>query len=416
MDQYTTGNKALTFGNVNKNSQLTARLAHDDTVILNKVGLNKNENIAPLGKNKASTLGRSSQNPVFVASGIKAFFSSVTNSSLSNTSKGASTEFTDMSQTSTVRKLVVHHDSAPDHITQVDGASRPEKFQPLPEIVPTAPLHTIHEALSSLSIQLPTSGETSQPATTVDREQHRDTAVDNAVDLAVVDRISDSELVKHTDTQQALSEPPKLYTHEHANDHQVDEPQVSASQVDSELNVSSDEEEYSNWQMTLARPADYSQTNHESPDNDSFCQSQYYVDGNLQDNAQWPLDAYVTRSLNGPGQGPFWDFDDYIHFIDYEQDDYSSDRRYGDPTGKSPNVLDLSKVVVPKVTFRSKRELAAAALWLEMTRHDEEDSNAEAEEDDELNDPTLVSEYSEEIFAYMRKVEVRRSVQQERLV
>jgi hypothetical protein len=60
----------------------------------------------------------------------------------------------------------------------------------------------------------------------------------------------------------------------------------------------------------------------------------------------------------------------------------------------------LSVVMVPRVTARVERELAAAKAWVAETGFAEIT-------DDEAWDTTMVTEYGEEIFTYMRELEVR---------
>jgi G2/mitotic-specific cyclin 3/4 len=59
----------------------------------------------------------------------------------------------------------------------------------------------------------------------------------------------------------------------------------------------------------------------------------------------------------------------------------------------------VSIVMNPRTNFRIERELAAAKVWV--------DENTTADEiDDEAWDTTMVAEYGEDIFAYMRELEV----------
>jgi G2/mitotic-specific cyclin 3/4 len=59
----------------------------------------------------------------------------------------------------------------------------------------------------------------------------------------------------------------------------------------------------------------------------------------------------------------------------------------------------MSTVIMPRVTSRVERELLAAKQWVEETGFAEIT-------DDEAWDTTMVTEYGDEIFIYMRELEV----------
>ncbi len=80
----------------------------------------------------------------------------------------------------------------------------------------------------------------------------------------------------------------------------------------------------------------------------------------------------------------------------YDEEGYVTARSYksrGENTTYGPTTL-----VVPIVNQKVKRELAAAKLLIESKNRDEPD--------DEIWDTTMVAEYGDEIFQYMRELEV----------
>ena len=91
----------------------------------------------------------------------------------------------------------------------------------------------------------------------------------------------------------------------------------------------------------------------------------------------------------------YWDEEDDEEY--YDAEGYTTARSF---RSKSENTTGgMSIVFAPKVTARVERELAAARVFVETTR-------TEDDIDDEAWDTTMVAEYGEEIFQYMRELEV----------
>lgn len=81
----------------------------------------------------------------------------------------------------------------------------------------------------------------------------------------------------------------------------------------------------------------------------------------------------------------------------YEEDGYVTARSYKSRGDNTTN--GATTVLFPKINQKVKRELAAAKELIESTRTNEEI-------DDESWDTTMVAEYGEEIFQYMKDLEV----------
>lgn len=91
----------------------------------------------------------------------------------------------------------------------------------------------------------------------------------------------------------------------------------------------------------------------------------------------------------------YWDEEDDEEF--YDAEGYTTARSF---RSKGENTTGgMTIVLAPKVTARVERELVAARVFVESTR-------TEDDIDDEAWDTTMVAEYGEEIFQYMRELEV----------
>lgn len=90
----------------------------------------------------------------------------------------------------------------------------------------------------------------------------------------------------------------------------------------------------------------------------------------------------------------YWEEED----VNYEEEGYVTARSFKSRGDNTTN--GVTTVVFPKVNQKIKNELAAAKDLIEKTRTAEEI-------DDETWDTSMVAEYGEEIFGYMRDLEVR---------
>jgi G2/mitotic-specific cyclin 3/4 len=107
---------------------------------------------------------------------------------------------------------------------------------------------------------------------------------------------------------------------------------------------------------------------------------------------------YVESTAPKPVSEPEECWEDEDNDIIYDDEGYTTARSYRsrDNTTGGPTI-----VLFPKVTAKTRREIAGAKQWVESIR-------TEDDAEDEYWDITMVSEYSEEIFAYMKELEVRR--------
>lgn len=82
----------------------------------------------------------------------------------------------------------------------------------------------------------------------------------------------------------------------------------------------------------------------------------------------------------------------------YEEEGYVTARSYRSRGENTTN--GATTILFPKINFKTKKELAAAKAWMEAAK-------AANEVDDETWDTTMVAEYGDEIFQYMRELEVK---------
>lgn len=128
-----------------------------------------------------------------------------------------------------------------------------------------------------------------------------------------------------------------------------------------------------------------------------------------------PVGPPITAETNPlepiPSSGPallipeaeeYWDEDDEEEM--YDEQGYTtahSYRSYGD------NTTGATSLVAPKRTVKVLRELEEARMYVEANRTPEDI-------DDEEWDTTMVAEYGDDIFEYMRELEVSRDAEQSR--
>lgn len=117
-----------------------------------------------------------------------------------------------------------------------------------------------------------------------------------------------------------------------------------------------------------------------------------------------PMQPVAAHSMHAISSGPLmpepeesWDEDDEDDL--YDEQGYTtahSMKSYGD------NTLGATALLAPKVTSKVQRELEEARQFVDSTRPQEDI-------DEEEWDVSMVAEYGEEIFQYMRELEVSRT-------
>ena len=101
-----------------------------------------------------------------------------------------------------------------------------------------------------------------------------------------------------------------------------------------------------------------------------------------------------SHALSLLDQDESWDEDEEEEF--YDADGYTTARSLRSRGDNTTGGVTL--VLAPRITARSKRELEAAAQWVEANRSQED-------VEDEMWDTSMVAEYGEEIYEYMHTLE-----------
>jgi G2/mitotic-specific cyclin 3/4 len=95
----------------------------------------------------------------------------------------------------------------------------------------------------------------------------------------------------------------------------------------------------------------------------------------------------------------YWDDDEEVDDEYFDAEGYTTGRSF---RSKGDNTTGgMTTLIAPKVTIAVKKELDAARIYVEANRTDEDI-------EDEMFDQSMVAEYGDEIFAYMRELEVSR--------
>jgi G2/mitotic-specific cyclin 3/4 len=102
----------------------------------------------------------------------------------------------------------------------------------------------------------------------------------------------------------------------------------------------------------------------------------------------------LANSLARVEQEEYWDEDEEDEF--YDADGYTTARSLRSRGDNTTGGVTL--VLAPRITAKSKRELEAAAQWVEAHR-------SQDDVEDELWDTSMVAEYGEEIYEYMHALE-----------
>lgn len=356
--------KRTAFGDVSNTSNLL-RPSKDDSAVGTKKDYNPLEKYVPaLYEKKPTALLRPAQRPLSV-SGLKILLNNVTNTNQQTHPNHALTAVQKpISQTANIRKLMTKRSNAvfkDRPLPQLDQAEQ-QLENKFPAVAPVAPVHR---------------------------------------DLA-----SRKEL--HTKTY--LSEP-QIDTRETANSHtsktepQEDEPlplsqpefldQASTAGSDG-IYIDNNGEirlyQYSDDTEPLEEPA------YEELPAPAEMKQEAYVDAAenilLQgDREPEPAQKHRLTSVSEPEE--YWEEEEEEEET-YDEEGYFTARSYksrGENTTYGPTTL-----VVPVVNQKVKRELAAAKILIESKNHDEPD--------DEIRDTTMVAEYGDEIFQYMKELEV----------
>lgn len=356
--------KRTAFGDVSNTSTLL-RPSKDDSAVGTKKEYNPLEKYVPVQYEKKPTaLLRPAQRPLSV-SGLKSLFNNVTNSNQQTNSNHALPEVQKpISQTANIRKLMTKRSNTvfkDRSLPQLDQAE-----QQLENITPVvAPVPPVHRDLAprkevqtkayldelQLDTREPEISQTSIPGPQEDKPlplskpESLDQASSAESDGIYIDNNGEIRLYQYSDDTEPLEEP-------------VYEDAPAPTEIEQEAYVDA-------------------------------------AENVLLQGEREPEPAHKHRLTSVSEPEEYWEEEEEEEEA-YDEEGYVTARSYksrGENTTNGPTTL-----VVPVANQKIKRELAAAKLLIESKNRDELD--------DETWDTTMVAEYGDEIFQYMKELEV----------
>lgn len=355
--------KRTAFGDVSNTSNLS-RPSKDDGAVGTKKDYNPLEKFVPaLYEKKPTALLRPAQRPL-TASGLKSLLNNVTNTNQQTHPNHALAEVhKPISQAANIRKLMTKRSNSvfkDRSLPQLDQAEQ-QIEKKLPAVAPVAPArrdlvprkeeHT-KTFLSEPQIDTPeteisptskTEPEEVEPLP-LSQPEFLDQASTAGSDGIYIDKNGEIRLYHYSDDTEPLEEP--TYEDLPASAEIKDEAYVDAAE-------------------------------------------NFLLQGEKEPE---PAQKHRLTSVSEPEE--YWEEEEEEET--YDEEGYVTARSYksrGENTTYGPTTL-----VVPIVNQKVKRELAAAKLLIEIKNRDEPD--------DEIRDTTMVAEYGDEIFQYMKELEV----------
>lgn len=351
--------KRTAFGDVSNTSNLS-RPSKDDSTVGTKKDYNPLEKYVPaLYEKKPTALLRPAQRPLTV-SGLKSLLNNVTNTNQQTHPNHALPEVQKpISQTANIRKFMTKKNNAvfkDRSLPQLDQAEQQIENK-IPTVAAVAPVHR---------------------------------------DLASRKEVHDKTFLSER----------QIDTRETANSH------TSKTEPEEEEPLLLNQPEFLDQASTAGSDGVYMDNNgeirlYQYSDDTEPLEEPAYED--LPAPTDIKQEAYVDAAENILLQGDrvpepapsvseleeYWEEEEEEEEV-YDEEGYVTARSYksrGENTTYGPTTL-----VVPIVNQKVKRELAAAKLLIESKNRDEPD--------DEIRDTTMVAEYGDEIFQYMKELEV----------
>ena len=363
--------KRTAFGDVSNTSNLS-RPSKDDSAI-GKGDYNPSEKHIPLQLDKKPTaLLRPAQRPLSV-SGLKSLLNNVTNPSHQTVTKQPMPEMQPpvqtAAQTANIRKVLTKRNT-----TVFKDLSQTQPEQGAPDLqneaalaVPIAPAHrdlvAQHGTKDAEGFAKPPpkvrSTTSGYPVSSDHHEQRPGSS-------SVLEPVENNPAIRSDGVYIDERRDIQLYQYPEETDHV----QEGADIVDKVTAVSADTK---------------------GPINDAALN--LLLDVNLPVHQSEPGRSARLTSVSEPEE--YWDEEEEEE--NYDEDGYVTARSYksrGDNTSNG-----ATTVLFPKMNQKAKRELAAAKELIESTRTSED-------VDDETWDTTMVAEYGDEIFQYMKDLEV----------
>lgn len=362
--------KRTAFGDVGNNFNLT-RPSKDDSVIGAKRDGNPSEKHVPLQPDKKPTaLLRPAQRPISV-SGLKSLLNNVSNINHQPVVKQPLPEMQPSvqapAQTANVRKVLTKRNTT---VFKDLSQSQPEQRVLEPDLqkapLSTAPIASAHpDLVAQQGTKGPGASDKPQPKIRQTKSTYSVGPEDRPGNSTVPEPIEDNPAIRsdgvYIDDQGKI----QLYQYSGETD-SAQEPSDVADKV-------------------VLAPTDLKGSNDAA--------FNVLLDENF--GARQSETGRNARLTSGSEPEEYWDEEEDEE--NYDEDGYVTARSYKSRGDNTTN--GATTVLFPKMNQKVKRELATAKELIESTR-----TNAEI--DDESWDTTMVAEYGEEIFQYMKELEV----------
>ena len=370
--------KRTAFGDVS-NTANALRPSKDD-LILGKKGHHEGiEKLAPLQEEKKSTaLLRPAQRPLSV-SGLKGLLNNVTHSTAQAPPAKQSLVEVQQSappvhQTANTRKVLTKRNTAvfKDQSTALDKQIHaiPEK-DPLPAIIQTSIYHDPLSSPAHLQSQRQ-QVQTGEPTPKLRKTKSKPTVVCEASN----DSVDPSELVQYS-SEEPILRSDGVYIDTNG--------QLQIYQFDDEVELSSISQQPTDDGLSVPAGAQIKSTSSEN--------QRPAKDGSVHVELAQQQKRDIASAVEAE---EYWDDEDEEY--NYDEEGYVTARSY---RSRSDNTTSgATTILFPKMNLKAKKELAAAKAIMEAAK--------EANEiDDETWDTTMVAEYGDEIFQYMRELEIK---------
>lgn len=366
--------KRTAFGDVS-NTVNTLRPSKDDSVIGNKGQCEGAEKLAPLQQEKkAAALLRPAQRPLTIA-GLKGLLSNATQTTarahvpipapVKQPLAGDPQPAPSVNQAANTRKGLNKRSTAPlkDEVAALYENPEVDSRKPLPLIAPQAPVH--HEPLP----QPPQQSPVEEPA--LRKTSSKATAIPEARDEA-----TDQPALSYSSTEPATLRSDGVYIDDNGH--------LQVYQFDEDLEAPQDL--YHHLSNGVALP--------EEVESRSKIQALAKLKSEHKPQLQQSQDQKRELAVISEPE-EYWDDEEDEN---YDEEGYVTARSY---RSRGENTTSgATTVLFPKMNLKTKKELAAAKALMEAAR-------AADEVDDETWDTTMVAEYGDEIFQYMRELEVK---------
>lgn len=361
--------KRTAFGEIS-NTANTLRPIRDDSVIGSKGHRDGTEKIAPLQQEKKSTaLSRPAQRPLSVA-GLRGLSNNLAQTTALAPVKQPLAEVQQpalpVNHVANTRKVLTKRSTAvlKDPTIAIDERSQSNSLKTLPSVVPQAP---IHDDLLPQPRQQP---HVEEPAPKL-----RKTKSKAVVSLETKDELPDHQSLARSSAEPDTARSDGAYIDENGHiqlyrfSDEPEAPQEPSRTLDG---------------VALPRGADMK----------SSYQNLEQLDEPVPEVQPPPVHKHELAAISEPEE--YWD--DEEEEYNYEEEGFVTARSY---RSRGENTTGgATTVLFPKISLKARKELAAAKAFMDAAK-------ATNDFDDETWDTTMVAEYGDEIFQYMRELEVK---------